>query len=99
MGGNGDGGYEAVVTEADDITFTVVSVTTWEETHVLRSCCFPVNEGGASRASNSEHAAKRRRIKGVAASPAAAKPALTPVKCKRGTPSKQSARGDAAGGA
>mmetsp|Transcript_55412 Transcript_55412/g.110137 ORF Transcript_55412/g.110137 Transcript_55412/m.110137 type:complete len:517 (-) Transcript_55412:189-1739(-) len=40
--GDGDGGYQAIVTEADDLTFTVVMVDSagrWEETHVLKSCC------------------------------------------------------------
>jgi len=40
--GNGQGGYQAIVTEADDLTFTVVMVDSagrWEETHVLKSCC------------------------------------------------------------
>jgi len=40
--GNGNGGYQAVVTEADDLTFTVVMVDSagrWEETHVLKTCC------------------------------------------------------------
>lgn len=54
--GNGDGGYQATVTEADDLTFTVVRVDSagrWEETHVLKSCCILLegqfNDVGANR--------------------------------------------------
>eukprot|EP00747_Dinoflagellata_sp_TGD_P061152 gnl/TRDRNA2_/TRDRNA2_152386_c1_seq1.p1 gnl/TRDRNA2_/TRDRNA2_152386_c1~~gnl/TRDRNA2_/TRDRNA2_152386_c1_seq1.p1 ORF type:complete len:482 (+),score=110.89 gnl/TRDRNA2_/TRDRNA2_152386_c1_seq1:156-1448(+) len=41
-GGGGKKGYEAIVTEADDFTFTVVSTggdTPWTETHVLKEHC------------------------------------------------------------
>lgn len=44
--GGGEGGYEAVVTEADNLTYTVVVLSgerQWEETHVLRKCCFPIS--------------------------------------------------------
>lgn len=40
--GSGQGGYEAVVTEADNHTFTVVAVSgenVWKEAHVLREHC------------------------------------------------------------
>mmetsp|Transcript_78320 Transcript_78320/g.151251 ORF Transcript_78320/g.151251 Transcript_78320/m.151251 type:complete len:97 (+) Transcript_78320:385-675(+) len=39
---DGNGRYQAIVTGADDLTFTVVMVDSagrWEETHVLKSCC------------------------------------------------------------
>mmetsp|Transcript_61393 Transcript_61393/g.155061 ORF Transcript_61393/g.155061 Transcript_61393/m.155061 type:complete len:614 (-) Transcript_61393:96-1937(-) len=39
-------GYEAVVTEADSKTFTVVPVSgdsAWRETHVLQECCVPLS--------------------------------------------------------
>lgn len=55
VGGNGGvGGYEAVVTEADDLTFTVVAVGCWEETHVLRACCIPVGEKDAPKAATAD---------------------------------------------
>lgn len=40
--GGGEGGYEAIVTEADESTFTVIPVTgdmQWQETHVLKQHC------------------------------------------------------------
>merc|ERR1712137_176917 len=39
--GGGHGTYNATVTEADDLTFTVVRErnSVWEETHVLRALC------------------------------------------------------------
>lgn len=43
--GGGSGGYEAVVTEADRHTFTVIAVSgpdAWKETHVLQDCCIPL---------------------------------------------------------
>jgi len=43
------GGYEAIVTEADNLSFTVISVNgseAWTETHVLQEYCVPVE--GAS---------------------------------------------------
>merc|ERR1711972_7303 len=45
--GGGDGGYEAVVTEADNHTFTVIPVDgrlAWRETHVLRQHCIPLGD-------------------------------------------------------
>mmetsp|Transcript_113473 Transcript_113473/g.321104 ORF Transcript_113473/g.321104 Transcript_113473/m.321104 type:complete len:236 (-) Transcript_113473:60-767(-) len=42
----GAGGYEAIVTEADELTFTVVALGSWEETHVLRSRCIPLRASG-----------------------------------------------------
>lgn len=36
------GGYEAMVTEADYLTYTIISLggpMAWKETHVLKSCC------------------------------------------------------------
>jgi len=65
--GSGDGGYQAIVTEADDLTFTVVipdPAGRWEETHVLRSCCillegefddFGANKMQPLRAAASDH--------------------------------------------
>jgi len=54
--GNGHGGYQAIITEADDLTFTVVMVDSagrWEETHVLKSCCILLegefNDFGANK--------------------------------------------------
>ncbi|CAJ1385932.1 unnamed protein product [Effrenium voratum] len=60
-GGPGDS-YEAIITEADSSTFTVVAVSgpsTWKETHVLQDCCVILetpagkvrtrNEGPSSR--------------------------------------------------
>lgn len=104
--GNGEGGYEAVVTEADDLTFTVISVNTWEETHVLRSCCIPVGSSTTTSikatttspsAPTAAKAAKRRRLK-AEASPGQpcsdpAKPTLTPSKGKRATACKQQTTG------
>ncbi|CAE8642462.1 unnamed protein product, partial [Polarella glacialis] len=37
--GGGSGTYGAIVTEADDLTFTVIRTGGWEETHVLREHC------------------------------------------------------------
>eukprot|EP00928_Gymnodinium_smaydae_P078717 TRINITY_DN6280_c0_g1_i1.p1 TRINITY_DN6280_c0_g1~~TRINITY_DN6280_c0_g1_i1.p1 ORF type:complete len:640 (+),score=197.17 TRINITY_DN6280_c0_g1_i1:58-1977(+) len=73
--GQGTGGYEAVITEADDSTFTVISVGGWEETHVLRSCCVPVAAGATSSPSSAAPAGKeaaRRRAPAAAAAAAAA---------------------------
>merc|ERR1712060_425924 len=44
--GSGTGGYEAMVTEADRLTFTVVAVndSKWQEMHVLQEHCIPLAE-------------------------------------------------------
>jgi len=44
--GGGEGGYDAVVTEADNHTFTVVCLSgdsPWQETHVLKKQCILLN--------------------------------------------------------
>jgi len=41
------GGYEAIITEADHKTFTVIAVggeQVWKETHVLQECCIVLSE-------------------------------------------------------
>lgn len=46
-GGGVPGGYEAIITEADHKTFTVIAVngeTAWHETHVLQECCIMLSE-------------------------------------------------------
>eukprot|EP00746_Dinoflagellata_sp_MGD_P144656 gnl/MRDRNA2_/MRDRNA2_77367_c0_seq1.p1 gnl/MRDRNA2_/MRDRNA2_77367_c0~~gnl/MRDRNA2_/MRDRNA2_77367_c0_seq1.p1 ORF type:complete len:646 (-),score=99.59 gnl/MRDRNA2_/MRDRNA2_77367_c0_seq1:36-1910(-) len=45
--GGGEGSYKAVVTEADEKTFTIIPITgstQWTETHVLRELCSPAPE-------------------------------------------------------
>lgn len=49
--GHGRGGYEAIVTESDELTFTVVRVSgeeAWTETHVLKEFCIPVGHATAT---------------------------------------------------
>lgn len=49
-----DGGYEAVVTEADKYTFTVARIggkEPWMETHVLKEWCIPVGTPGTAASS------------------------------------------------
>lgn len=49
--GSREGGYEAVVTEADNYTFTVVATSgknQWTESHVLRENCIFLSEQGPS---------------------------------------------------
>lgn len=61
-GGNGPG-YEAVVTEADHDTFTVIAVSgpeLWRETHVRREFCTPVVE--AVLKVEGSHLAKKKRL-------------------------------------
>mmetsp|Transcript_8702 Transcript_8702/g.18466 ORF Transcript_8702/g.18466 Transcript_8702/m.18466 type:complete len:340 (-) Transcript_8702:107-1126(-) len=51
--GGGTGGYEAVITEADELTFTVIAISgeaRWKETHVLRQCCIAVSSGSGGEA-------------------------------------------------
>jgi hypothetical protein len=46
--GGKDAGYEAIVTEADDYTFTVIATTgdhQWAESHVLKEHCIFLSEG------------------------------------------------------
>lgn len=48
--GGGRGGYEAIVTESDELTFTVVRIggeEAWTETHVLREFCIPIGHAAA----------------------------------------------------
>lgn len=50
-GGGAPGGYEAIVTEADNKTFTVIAVNgddAWKETHVLQDCCIMLSERAIS---------------------------------------------------
>jgi len=66
-------GYEAVVTEADNQTYTVVAVNgnaAWQETHVLQECCVPLSSSAEAEPSASQlpkeaaaAASKRPRVK------------------------------------
>jgi len=49
--GGGRGEYTATVTEADELTFTVIRQNgeKWEETHVLREHCSRAPEGKRRR--------------------------------------------------
>lgn len=56
------GGYEAVVTEADERTLTVIPVSgegAWRETHVLKEFCIPVVESTSSAAPAQARKAKK----------------------------------------
>jgi len=69
-GGGGTSKYEAIVTEADDFTFTVVAVAgSWAETHVLQKHCVAV-QGESASASEGMSAETRH----VAMSPVLAQP-------------------------
>lgn len=73
--GGGEEGYEAVVTEADNFTFTVVAVSgnnTWTEFHVLRKHCIPLGPlalGPVGAPASASSAASPARKASSAASP------------------------------
>lgn len=65
--GGGKGGYEAVVIEADDYTYTVVD-DAWQETHVLKEHCVSIDDARARTATSGR---KRQAPRPGAAPPGA----------------------------
>lgn len=65
--GAGVGGYEAVVTESDNFTYTVVSIggdeSKWEETHVLKENCITVGQPESNELKTKRERAKREKMK------------------------------------
>jgi len=66
-GGGGDGdapGYEAMIIEADDLSFTVVALSgpmKWQETHVLQEHCIEVSD--AALGTTLEDAVRQKKAK------------------------------------
>jgi len=100
--GQGSSGYEALVTEADDYTYTVVALSgdsPWSETHVLKSCCVILDEGpptsvGGGRGWLGRMTRRRARGSGDSCSSALASTAPIP----RGCPAAESTQRRSAGG-